>query len=75
MAFAESLRIFTANIVQNMSVNNDILFKIRSEVEWMVNQLENSNEGEKVIPENFTDLYNKIKDMIDTAKKTAYNRR
>ena len=26
MAFAESLRIFTANIVQNMSVNNDILF-------------------------------------------------
>jgi hypothetical protein len=26
MAFAESLRIFTANIVQNMSLNNDILF-------------------------------------------------
>jgi hypothetical protein len=26
MAFAESLRIFTANIIQNISVNNDILF-------------------------------------------------
>ena len=26
MAFAESMRIFTANIIQNISVNNDILF-------------------------------------------------
>lgn len=56
--------------MKNIVVQNDLLFKIKSEVEWMVNQLENSNEGEgeKVIPQDFTDLYKNIHAMIEKAK-------
>jgi hypothetical protein len=56
--------------MKNIVIDNDILFQIKTEVEWMVNQLENSNDGdgEKVIQQDFDELYKKIKLMIDTAK-------
>lgn len=56
--------------MKKIVVHNDILFKIKSEVEWIVNQLENSNdvEGDKVIQQDFTELYNKIQEMLQKAK-------
>ena len=71
-------KIFLESKIENLHdrmkkivVENDILFKIRTEVEWMVNQLENSNdnEGDKVIPQDFDELYGKIQGMIQKAKE------
>ena len=58
--------------MKNIVVTNDILFKIKGEIEWMVNQLENvgdGEKGEKVIPQDFTELYEKIQGMIVKAKE------
>ena len=57
--------------MKNIVVEHDVLFKIKSQVEWMVNQLENNNEGEgeKVLSQDFSELYKNIQDMIVKAKE------
>jgi hypothetical protein len=48
---------------------NEDLFKIKAEVEWIVNQMENVDDGvDKAGQQEFDDLYGKIKSMIDSAK-------
>ncbi len=48
---------------------NEELFKIKAEIEWIVNQMENVDDGaDKAGTQEFDDLYSKIKGMIDTAK-------
>ncbi len=46
---------------------NDQLFKIKAEIEWMVNQMENVG-GEEKKEQDFQELYGKIQGMILEAK-------
>jgi hypothetical protein len=55
--------------MNDIVTQNEQLFKIKAEVEWIVNQMENVDDGaDKAGQQEFDDLYNKIKGMIDTAK-------
>ena len=55
--------------MQNIVTQNEELFKIKAEVEWIVNQMENVDDAAgKAGQQEFDDLYTKIKTMIDIAK-------
>ena len=57
------------NRMSKIITQNDNLFKIKAEVEWIVNQMNNvEDDTSKVEPQDFNELYGKIKNMIDTAK-------
>ena len=55
--------------MKNIVVTNDVLFKIKAEIEWLVNQLENAGEGEKIAPKDFEGTYLKIQELISRAKE------
>lgn len=53
----------------NIITKNDELFKIKAEIEWIVNQLENvDNSIDKASQQDFEELYGKIQKMIGVAK-------
>jgi hypothetical protein len=55
--------------MNDIVTKNEELFKVKAEIEWLVNQMENVDDGAgKVGEQEFDDLYGKIKGMIDAAK-------
>ena len=55
--------------MNDIVTQNEQLFKIKAEVEWIVNQMENVDDGaDKAGQQEFDDLYAKIKGMINSAK-------
>ncbi len=47
---------------------NEKLFTIKAEIEWMVNQMENGDGKGNVEEKDFTELYSKVTGMINDAK-------
>ncbi len=56
--------------MNDIVTQNDQLFKLKAEIEWIVNQMENVDAGEsKAGQQEFDELYGKITGMIKAAKE------
>ncbi len=56
--------------MNDIVTQNDQLFKLKAEIEWIVNQMENVDSGEsKAGQQEFDELYGKITGMIKAAKE------
>ena len=55
--------------MKNIVEEQEKLFKIKTEIDWIVKELENKEEGEIMKAENYEELYKKLQTSIKAAKE------